>query len=266
MIKFREHAKVGATLYSLPWRYLGERVHARSTTTMVQFFRHGELIKTHPVKDRGKQTDFGDYPPEKIAFHMRTPTWCRRRAADIGPACAGVIDELLADNALFRLRAAQGVLGLADKHDPARLEAACAKATAAGRPVLPHHQGHPRRRHRDTATARPTGDAGAAAHLHGPAQLFADPGTAIPCTAIPRTAVPAPPSPAPPSPAPPSPAPPSPAPPSPAPPSRHRHPRHRHPGTAVVPCSRHVIPLPTAAAPTPRTRPPRPRHRALSPR
>ena len=65
---------------------------------------------------------------------MRTPTWCRRQAADIGPACVVVIDELLADNALFRLRAAQGVLGLADKHDPARLEAACAKATAAGDP------------------------------------------------------------------------------------------------------------------------------------
>ena len=26
------HAKVGATLYSLPWRYLGDRVDARSTT------------------------------------------------------------------------------------------------------------------------------------------------------------------------------------------------------------------------------------------
>ena len=83
------HAKVGATLYSVPWRYLGQRVDARSTTTMVQFFRHGELIKTHPVKERGKQTDYGDYPPEKIAFHMRTPTWCRRRAAEVGPACAG---------------------------------------------------------------------------------------------------------------------------------------------------------------------------------
>ena len=128
------HAKVGATLYSLPWRYLGERVDARSTTTMVQFFRHGELIKTHPRKERGKQTDYGDYPPEKIAFHMRTPTWCRRRATEVGPACAAVIDELLAENALFRLRAAQGVLGLGDKHDPGRLEAACAKATAAGDP------------------------------------------------------------------------------------------------------------------------------------
>jgi hypothetical protein len=62
------HAKVGATLYSLPWRFLGDRVDARCTPSMVQFFHHGQLIKTHPRKDRGKQTDLGDYPPEKIAF------------------------------------------------------------------------------------------------------------------------------------------------------------------------------------------------------
>jgi hypothetical protein len=33
---------------------------------MVQFFIGGELVKTHPRKDGGKQTDCGDYPPEKI--------------------------------------------------------------------------------------------------------------------------------------------------------------------------------------------------------
>src|SRR5215207_5948142 len=59
------HARVGGTLYSLPWRFLGDRVDARSTPSMVQFFHHGQLIKTHPRKDRGKQTDLGDYPPEK---------------------------------------------------------------------------------------------------------------------------------------------------------------------------------------------------------
>jgi hypothetical protein len=42
---------------------------------------------------------------------------------------------LLADNALYRLRAAQGVLGLADKHQPGRLGAACGKAAVqAGQP------------------------------------------------------------------------------------------------------------------------------------
>jgi hypothetical protein len=55
----------------------------------------------------------------------------RSNPRTIGPACAAVISELLAENALFRLRAAQGVLGLGDKHTPDRLEAACAKATTA---------------------------------------------------------------------------------------------------------------------------------------
>jgi transposase len=168
------HAQVGATLYSLPWRYLGERIDARSTTTMVQFFLGGDLIKTHPRKDRGKQTDLGDYPPEKIAFHLRTPTWCRRRAAEIGPAATAVIGELLAQNALFRLRAAQGVLGLADKHNPDRLEAACAKATAAGDPSYRTIKGILAAGTETTPAARPGGDAGAPAHLHGPLQLFAD--------------------------------------------------------------------------------------------
>jgi hypothetical protein len=164
------HAKVGATLYSLPWRYLGERVEARSTTSMVQFFRDGELIKTHPRKERGKQTDLVDYPPEKIAFHLRTPAWCQGQAAEIGPACQAVIGELLAQGALFRLRAAQGVLALADKHDPGRLEAACAKATAAGDPSYRTIKGILAAGTEAAApAARPAGDAGAAAHLHGPA-------------------------------------------------------------------------------------------------
>jgi hypothetical protein len=101
---------------------------------MVQFFDRGELVKTHPRKQRGKQTDLADYPPEKVAHFMRTPAWCRRQAALIGPACAQVIDELMAENALYRLRAAQGVIGLGGKHDTARLEAACARAIAAGDP------------------------------------------------------------------------------------------------------------------------------------
>ena len=59
-----------------------------------------------------------------------------------------MIDELLAENALFRLRAAQGVLGLADKHDPGPARGRLREGHRGRRPVLPHHQGHPRRRHR----------------------------------------------------------------------------------------------------------------------
>jgi hypothetical protein len=138
---------------------------------MVQFFIGGQLVKTHPRKVRGKQTDFGDYPPEKIAFHMRTPAWCRRQAAQIGPACEQVIGELLADNALYRLRAAQGVIGLADKHDPARLDAACVKAIAAGDPSYRTIKGIlAAGAERDQLPAA-AGDGGAAAFLRGPASF-----------------------------------------------------------------------------------------------
>ena len=106
---------------------------------------------------------------------MRTPTWCRHRAAQIGPACTAVIDELLAENALFRLRAAQGVIGLAERHDPARLEAACAVATTVGDPSYRTIKGILAAGTETRPAARPTGDGGASAHLHGPLQLFADP-------------------------------------------------------------------------------------------
>jgi hypothetical protein len=119
---------VGKVLYSVPWQHIGMTTDVRLTATMVQFFIGGQLVKTHPCKTRGKQTDFGDYPPEKVACHMRTPAWCRKQATVIGPPCGQVIGELLADNALYGLRSAQGIIGLADKHDPSRLEAACAKA------------------------------------------------------------------------------------------------------------------------------------------
>jgi hypothetical protein len=168
------HAKVGKTIYSIPWRLIGQRLDARSTALVVQFFHNGTLVATHGRKPKGKQTDFGHYPPEKIAFAMRTPTWCRTRAAEIGPACEQVIAGLLEVNALFRLRAAQGVLGQAGKYTEQRLEAACAKAIAVGDPSYRTVKGILVAGVETEPVAPSAGDGGAAAHLHGPSRLFAN--------------------------------------------------------------------------------------------
>jgi transposase len=180
------HAQVDKVLYSVPWRHIGKTADVRITGTMVQFFIGGQLVKSHPRKIRGKATDFGDYPPEKIAFHMRTPQWCRRQAAAIGPSCEQVTGELLAENALYRLRAAQGIIGLADKHDPGRLEAACAKAIAAGDPSYRTVKGILAAGAERDQLLVASGDGGAAAFLRGPAS-FANviplPGT-IPSDAV----------------------------------------------------------------------------------
>ncbi|MGH2719793.1 MAG: IS21 family transposase, partial [Actinomycetota bacterium] len=107
------HVKVAKTLYSVPWRYIGKEVDVRATPGTVAIYLESTLIKTHPAKASGRQTDYNDYPPDKVAFLMKTPVWCRGRSAEIGPSCQAVIDELLGVNVLHRLRAAQGILGLA---------------------------------------------------------------------------------------------------------------------------------------------------------
>jgi hypothetical protein len=128
------HAKVGHTLYSLPYRLIGTRLDARATGTAVEFYLDGTLVKTHPFQARGRRTDWADLPEQKVGFFMRTPVWCRGQAALVGPACDTLVGELLSVNALFRLRQAQGVLRLGQRHGDARLEAACARALQAGDP------------------------------------------------------------------------------------------------------------------------------------
>jgi hypothetical protein len=155
----------------VPWRHIGKTADVSITASMVQFFTGGQLVKSHPRKTWGKQTDFGDYlsVTEKIAFQMRTPQWCRKQAAAIGPSRERLIDELLTNNALYRLRAARGVIGLADKHDPSRLEAACAKAITASDPSYRTVRGIlAAGAERDQLPAA-AGDGGAAAFLRGPA-------------------------------------------------------------------------------------------------
>jgi hypothetical protein len=129
------HIKVGRTLYSVPWRLIGQRVDAREGERAVEVFVDGSVVKTWGRVPRGRMTDHADYPPEKIAFFMRTPTWCRRRAAELGSSVAALVEALLAEPVLHRLRSAQGVLRLADRHDPARLDAACARALQVGDPA-----------------------------------------------------------------------------------------------------------------------------------
>ena len=166
------HVKVGKALYSVPSRLIGQRLDARETWTTVQLFHDGQLVATHARAGKGKRTDMSHYPPEKIAFAMRTPAWCRRRAAETGPACTAVIASLLEVGALYRLRSAQGVLGLADKHGPDRLEAACAKAIAAGDPSYRTVKGILVAGVETDPPPPSSGDGGASAHLHGPAALF----------------------------------------------------------------------------------------------
>ncbi len=166
------HIKVGTALYSVPWQNIGRTVDAREGVRTVEVFFEGTLIKTHVRIEKGKQTDHADYPPEKIAFMMRTPAWCRRRAAELGESVAELVGVLMEVNALYRLRQAQGVIHLADRYDAQRLEAACRRAMAVGDPSYKTVKGILAAGTEHDGDEGPETPPAAPAHLHGPTRLF----------------------------------------------------------------------------------------------
>jgi len=167
------HVCVAGSLYSVPFRFIGRRLDVRLTDKLVCVFDEGELVKTHVRIARGRRsTDWADYPEAKAAFFMRTPSWCRHRASELGPAVEALVGRLLGEQALHRLRSAQGVLRLTDAYPAERLDAACELALAAGDPSYRTVRGillAGREHARDEPEAVPA----APAHLHGPETLFA---------------------------------------------------------------------------------------------
>ena len=166
------HVKVGRALYSVPWRHIGEVVDARHGARTVEIYLRGVLIKTHVAICSGKQTDSAYDPPEKVAFFMSTPAWCRRRAAELGPFVAELVEALMEVNALYRLRSAQGVVNLEKKFGADRLDAACRRALGVGDPSYKTVKGilvaGTERDGEHDEQLPPS----APAHLHGPTRLF----------------------------------------------------------------------------------------------
>jgi len=127
------HVVFDSSYYSLPTRYIGKKVWVRGTQKLVQIFCNHELIKTHPrSKYPGERvTDESDYPPEKLAYLMATPSYCRKKAAEYGPCTEQLISEILSDHAMRNLRKAQGILRLGEKYGQ-ELERASKRALAFG--------------------------------------------------------------------------------------------------------------------------------------
>jgi hypothetical protein len=165
------YARSGKALYTVPWRFIGQKVDARAGERTVEFYVEGKVIKTWARVDKGKQTDWADFPPEKVAFFMRTPQWCLKCAGELGENVKALVEGLLEVNALFRLRQAQGVVRLADKHGAERLDAACRRAIEIGDPEYRTVKGiliagtENEGAHEHQAPEAP-------AHLHGPVTLF----------------------------------------------------------------------------------------------
>jgi len=128
------HIVFEGSYYSLPTRFIGRKVWVRGGRHTVRIFLEEQLIKTHPraVRPGSWRTDLSDYPPEKLAYLLPAPTYCRSKAAQTGPQTEALMREILGDHAMRNLRKAQAVLRLAEKYGPARMEAAAERALRFG--------------------------------------------------------------------------------------------------------------------------------------
>lgn len=128
------HVVFDKSYYSLPTRFIGRRLWVRGTHRLVKIFLDGQLIKTHMRAEKPGTwvTDPSDYPPEKLAFLMPTPSYCRKKAADVGPQTEALIGKILSQQAMRNLRKAQAILRLAEKYGAERMEAASQRSLYFG--------------------------------------------------------------------------------------------------------------------------------------
>ena len=124
------HIRFNHALYSVPTRYIGKWVDARSDGSLLRIYSEAEVIKTHSCQRRGgRSTDYADYPKDRAAYAMRYPDFYRKKAREIGPAVESFADKLLEGEFPWsRLRQAQKLLRLAERYGQARIEAACLRA------------------------------------------------------------------------------------------------------------------------------------------
>ena len=124
------HAVIDGSYYSVPFPHVGQQLDAYVFERVVQLFSSTELIATHPrATAKGQwRTRLEHYPTGKAAFLEKTPEYCKDRAKRIGAATSEVVENLLAERPLDRIRSVQAILRLVETVGRQRLEAACKRA------------------------------------------------------------------------------------------------------------------------------------------
>jgi len=128
------HINIGGSFYSVPYTLINHELTAHISERFVEIYEGLELVSTHPRSTHPGQwhTRLEDYPPAKAAYLIRTPDYCKKLGAKVGPSTLQVVEQLLNDRPLDRLRTVQAILKLEESVGSKRLEAACARALYYG--------------------------------------------------------------------------------------------------------------------------------------
>jgi transposase len=124
------HIQFDQAYYSAPFRYVGQTLWVRGDARTVRLYADYTLVATHPRATTPGQrvTNLDHLPAEKADALTLTPARCRDEATQIGPDTLQVVNRLLDEQPLDRLRSVRKLLRLAHTYTPTRLEQACTRA------------------------------------------------------------------------------------------------------------------------------------------
>jgi len=128
------HVELHGHYYSVPYALIHELVDACVTATTVELFHRGQRVAAH-VRSvvRGRHTTDPAHMPKAHQRHLEwTPSRIITWARTIGAQTAALVEAILADRPHPEqgYRSCLGILRLAKRYGPARLEAACARAVS----------------------------------------------------------------------------------------------------------------------------------------
>jgi len=120
--------------YSAPHRLVGQSIWTRRGIRTVTLYGDDHRpIYTHDRAAPGERRTCLDHlPPGKVPGLTLTRESCLEQARGVGPATLALVEQLLAERPVDKLRVAGRLLKLVDRYDAQRLERACRDAHAYG--------------------------------------------------------------------------------------------------------------------------------------
>jgi transposase len=126
------HIAIDKHYYSVPYQLLKKELWARITARTVEVFHAGQRVASHVrTSSNGQHSTLRDHMPAHHQFREDwTPQRIRARAARVGPNVAIFAEVVMRDRKHPEqgYRTCLGVIRLADKFGPDRLDAACQRA------------------------------------------------------------------------------------------------------------------------------------------
>ena len=130
------HVVFDGNFYSVPYTLTGELVDVRATPATVEIFHRGQRVASH-VRSRARHQAVtqNEHRPKSHREHLEwTPSRIVDWAAKVGPHTAQLVQQILDDKPHPQMgyRSCLGVIRLATKYSPARLEAAAQRGLLTG--------------------------------------------------------------------------------------------------------------------------------------